>query len=109
MCKKNPNHSKKSETRKVLVIGDSVFKHIDLSKIEQAAGCQSIVHSYSGAKVEQIGNKIKEYCSADDQYSAVILHVATNNLASPEPEEVAAKMDRLIEDLKDHRRLQSQV
>ena len=69
-----------------------MVKHIDGQKIEQAAGCQSVVHSYSGAKVEQINAKIKEYWSENDKYDTVILHVGTNNLVSVEPEEVAAKM-----------------
>ena len=79
-----------------------MVKHIDRVKIERAAGCQSVVHSYSGARVEQISSKIKEYWSEGEQYDTVLLHVGTNNLASEEPEEVASKMDGLIKDLKDH-------
>ena len=105
--KKNHVHAKKTgsekqEIKKVLVIGDSMVKHIDRVKIERAAGCQSVVHSYSGARVEQISSKIKEYWSEGEQYDTVLLHVGTNNLASEEPEEVASKMDGLIKDLKDH-------
>ena len=85
-----------------MVIGDSMVKHIDRQKIERAAGCQSVVHSYSGARVEQINSKIKEYWSEGEQYDTVVLHVGTNNLVSEDPEKVAAKMDELIENLKDH-------
>ncbi|CAB4028067.1 Hypothetical predicted protein, partial [Paramuricea clavata] len=89
--KKNHVHAKKTgsknEIKKVLVIGDSMVKHIDRVKIERAAGCQSVVHSYSGARVEQISSKIKEYWSEGEQYDTVLLHVGTNNLASEEPEE----------------------
>jgi hypothetical protein len=106
--KKNHVHAKKTESekrkeiKKVLVIGDSMVKHINRAKIECAAGSQSVVHSYSGARVEQISSKIKEYWSEGEQYDTVLLHVGTNNLASDEPEEVASKMDGLIKDLKDH-------
>jgi 2,3-bisphosphoglycerate-independent phosphoglycerate mutase len=79
-----------------------MVKHIDRVKIERAAGCQSVVHSYSGARVEQISSKVKEYWSEVEQYDTVLLHVGTNNLASEEPEEVASKMNGLIKDLKDH-------
>ena len=79
-----------------------MVKHIDRVKIERAAGCQSVIHSYSGARVEQVSSKIKEYWSEGEQYDTVLLHVGTNNLASEEPEEVASKMDGLIKDLKDH-------
>ena len=75
-----------------------MVKHIDQQKIERAAYCKSVVHSYSGAKVEQINYKIKEYLSEDDKYDAVyvVLHVGRNNLVSEKPEEVAGKMDDLI-------------
>ena len=43
----------------VLVIGNSMVKHIDRQKTERAAGCKSVVHSYSGAKVEQINHEIR--------------------------------------------------
>ena len=89
---------------KVLVIGDSMIKHIDQKKIERAAGCQSVLHTYSGAKVEQINAKIKEYWTENDKYDTVILHVRTNSLVSEEPEEVPAKMDGLIKDLKGNAR-----
>ena len=93
---------KKEKINKVFEIGDSMVKHIDRQKIERAAGCQSVVHSYSGARVEQISSKIKEYWSEGEQYDTVVLHVGTNNLVSEDPEKVAAKLDELIENLKDH-------
>ena len=99
-----PARKQTTDVKKVLVIGDSMVKHIDRQKIERAAGCQSVVHSYSGAKVEQINAKIKEYWSENDKYDAVILHVGTNNLVSEEPEEVVAEMDGLIKNLKGNAR-----
>ena len=99
-----PARKQTTDVKKVLVIGDLMVKHIDRQKIERAAGCQSVVHSYSGAKVEQINAKIKEYWSESDKFDAVFLHVCTNNLVSEEPEEVAAKMDGLIKDLKGNAR-----
>ena len=52
--------------------------------------------------MEQISSKIKEYWSEGEQYDTVVLHVGPNNLVSEDPERVAAKMDELIENLKDH-------
>ena len=91
-----------TEDKKLLVIGDSMVKHIERQKIKRAAGCRSAVHSYSGARVEHISQKIKEHWSEDEEYDAIILHVGTNNLVSEEPEEVATKMNTLIEHVKDH-------
>ena len=91
-----------TEDKKVLVIGDSIMvKHIERQKIERAAGCRSAAHSYSGARVEHISQKIKEHWSEDEEYDAIILHVGTNNLVSEEPEELATKMNTLIKDVKD--------
>lgn len=81
-----------------------MIKHIDRQKIERAAGCKSVVYSHSGAKVEPINHKIKEYFSEDDTYDAVVLHVGTNNLVSENPEEVARNMDELINSLKGNAR-----
>ena len=57
---------KKEKINKVLVIGDSMVKHIDrqnieratgcpsvVQNIERAAGCPSVVHSYSGTNQQQ--------------------------------------------------------
>ena len=77
---KNQPETHNAKRKTVLVIGDSMLKHIDHKKIERAAGCISVVHSCSGAKVEQINHKIKEYFSEDDKYDAVVLQVGTNNL-----------------------------
>ena len=73
--KKTQTGKRITESKKVLVIGDSMVKHIDRQKIERAAGCQLAVHSYSGALVEQVNKKINEYWSENYKYVAIILHV----------------------------------
>ena len=102
---KNQPETHNAKRKTVLVIGDLMVKHIDQQKIERAASCKSVVHSYSGAKVEQIRHKIKEYFSEDDKYDAIVLHVGTNNLVLEKPEEVAGKMDDLIKSLKGNARM----
>ena len=94
--------SVKPEKKKVLVIGDSMVKHINKHKIERAAGCESVVHSYNGARVGQISAKIKENWSEGQEYDTVVLHVGTNDLVYDDAEKVATEMDGLIEDLKRH-------
>ena len=85
--------------KRTLVIGDSMIKHIDQQKIQRASGDQSVVHSYSGAKVDEIKNKIK-HSMEKDQFETIILHVGTNDLVHEDSEMVATKMDALIKEAK---------
>ena len=98
---KTKKHEGKPEKqdKRTLVIGDSMVKNIDQQKIQRAAGDQSVVHWYSGAKVDQIMTKIKNGIMKD-QFETVILHVGTNDLVHKDPELVATKMDRLITETK---------
>ena len=84
---------------KTLVIGDSMVKNIDEKKIERAARGKSICHSYSGATVPQLRQKFQENCD-EEKYKAIILHIGTNDLVREDAENVAKKMDVLIEEVK---------
>ena len=99
MPTQRPEDKADDTARKILVIGDSMVKHINQQKIQRAAGDPSIVQSYSGAKVDQINAKLNEYM-AKDQFHAVIVHVGTNDLVHEGPEAVATKMDDLIARMK---------
>ena len=77
-----------------------MVRNIDQQKIQRAAGDQSVVHSFSGAKVDQIMTKIKNGMIIKDQFETVILHVGKNDLVLKDPELVATKMDRLITETK---------
>ena len=97
--KKHEGKPEKQDKR-TLVIGDSMVKNIDQQKIQRAAGDRSVVHLYSGAKVDQIMMKIKNGIKKD-QFETVILHVGTNDLVvNEDPELVATKMDELITETK---------
>ena len=110
--KKN-NHKKSNEAKKktaqntiqernVLLIGDSMVKNIDYKKLERAARKKTVCHSYSGAKVGQIKEKIDEYWSENHQYEQIIIHVGTNDLVHKQPEKVAEEMETLIDRVKAH-------
>ena len=87
------------DERITLVIGDSMIKNINSTKIERASGNKSVCHSYSGARVKQIEGKLKNY---DGQYDSIILHVGTNDLAHSDAEKVANDMESLLEETKTH-------
>ena len=91
-----------TQEKAVLLIGDSMVKNIDRKKLERAARKNTVCHSYSGAKVGQMKEKIKQYWSEDCQYEEIILHVGTNNLANEQPERVAEQMEELINKVKVH-------
>ena len=88
------------DERITLVIGDSMIKNINRMKIERASGNKSVCHSYSGARVKQIEEKLKN--DGDGQYDGIILHVGTNDLAHSDAEQVAKDMDSLPQETKTH-------
>ena len=97
--KRNPQPLTQQGIEKTLVIGDSMVKNIDEKKIERAARGKSICHSYSGATVPQLRQKFQENCD-EEKYKAIILHIGTNDLVRDDAENVAKKMDVLIEEVK---------
>ena len=100
--KTNSNLTKPSRMNIDLVIGDSMVKNIDSEKLETAAKQKTVCHSYSGATVEQIHQKIEEYWNEDHNYHRVVIHVGTNYLPHEKPEEVAKKMETLITKVQTH-------
>ena len=97
--KRNPQSLTQQGIEKTLVIGDSMVKNIDEKKIERAARGKIIFHSYSGATVPQLRQKFQENCD-EEKYKAIILHIGTNDLVREDADNVAKKMDVLIEEVK---------
>ena len=93
------DHKAKGRSAKVLIIGDSMVKHIQEKKISRTARGKSIYHSYSGAKKKDIHQKFQQ-SSYNDEYVTIILHVSTNDLANDGADEVAERMENLIVDVK---------
>ena len=94
--------TKQSQEKAVLVIGDSMVKHIDGNKIGRAARGKAISHSYSVATVNQLAKKFDENHVEEEQFNTIILHVGTNELVREEPKKVAADMESLIKKAKAH-------
>lgn len=100
--KSTTKYNQPKQEKAVLVIGDSMVKHIDGNKIGRAARSKAVSHSYSGATVNQLARKFDECQSEELQYNTIILHVGTNDLVREEPEKVAADMDNLVNKVKAH-------
>ncbi|XP_046858271.1 uncharacterized protein LOC124451700 isoform X1 [Xenia sp. Carnegie-2017] len=77
-----------------LIIGDSMLKHIDPKKISWAARGKYTCHSFSGAKVKDIQQKVLEI--PQNKYGTIIMHVGTNDLVYSSADEVATGLETLI-------------
>ena len=75
-----------------------MVKKIDQSKIGRAARSNPTCHSYSGATVKQIKEKLER--DGNHGFCMVILHVGTNDLVCKGLEEVATCMEILINKVK---------
>ena len=95
----HPNQQRKTE-KKTLVFGDSMVKNIDEKKIERAARGKTVGHSYSGATVSQLHQKLSEDNCHDNEYETIILHIGTNDLVREDADKVAEKMEELIEEVR---------
>ena len=93
---KTSDSSLQPQEKAVLVIGDSMVKNMDEKKLKRAAKKATVCHSYSGARIGQIKEKIEDYWNEDNQFQEIILHVGTNDLVHEQPENVAKEMEALI-------------
>ena len=100
-AKTNKRHKQEKQEKAVLVIEDSMVKHIDGNKITRAARSKAISHSYRGATVNQISAKFDDQ-TEKLQYDTIIMHVGANDFVHKEPEKVAADMENLINKAKGH-------
>ena len=100
---KNNDPPKTKSSKEVLILGDSMVKHIDEKNISRAAKMKSSCKTYSGATVEKLQDHLEsEWCNDGEHYEAIVLHVGTNNLPDEEADAVANKMESLIIKAKNH-------
>ena len=98
----NPNDSEDSVPEKgstTLLIGDSMIKNIQGTKLGEAVGHRVVVKSFSGATTKAMKDYLKPNLElSPDQ---VVLHVGTNDLKQKEPRHVA---DLFLEETNSTRR-----
>ena len=80
----------------IAIIGDSMTKHINGSKLSREENVRS--HSFSGAKIEDISDFIKPILRRKPK--SVVIHVGTNNLRTDNPKNIKQKLGQLVEDIK---------
>lgn len=94
------NNSKSGEvakTRPVVIISDSVIKHIDPKKLSQRPVRK---FSYPGKTTDEMAEAVGSSTVATDP-SHVIIHTGTNNLPTDSAESCAAKIKSLALKVKD--------
>ena len=74
---KKTNAARKSEKRKVYILGDSMIKGIQHWQM-QSRYTQVVVRSFSGAKIKQMKHYVKP--AEEENPNLCILHVGTNDL-----------------------------
>ena len=95
---KKTNTPRKSEKRKVYILGDSMIKGIQHWKM-QSQDTQVVVRSFSGAKIKQMRHYVKP--AEAENRSLYILHVGTNDLReSKSAEKIANEIVNLASTLK---------
>ena len=98
---KNTRKEHKSCTQKVFVVGDSIVKNIDSTKISNAAGVEAACKSYSGAKITEIKEKLQQdYREGSKKIHSIILYVGTNNLVAEDVSDAAKDMEGLFVEAK---------
>ena len=75
------NSTKKGNQEKaVLVICDSMVRHINGNKIARAAQSKAVFRSYRTATVNQLARKFDENQGEEPPFDTIILHVGRNDL-----------------------------
>ncbi|CAB4016688.1 Hypothetical predicted protein [Paramuricea clavata] len=87
--------------KSVLIIGDSIIKHIDPRKLSKKTVYK---RSFPGKRVEEIHDEI-DNIQMNDELSYVIIHVGTNNLSSESVDSCVRKIQKLA--LKTRRKFQN--
>jgi phage terminase Nu1 subunit (DNA packaging protein) len=87
--------------KSVLIIGDSIIKHIDPRKLSKKTVYK---RSFPGKRVEEIHDEI-DNIQTNDELSYVIIHAGTNNLPSESVDSCVRKIQKLA--LKTRRKFQN--
>ena len=87
--------SNAKEKKDVIIIGDSIIRHLDTDKINP--GKQNTLECLPGAKIGHVRNKLVQI---NDKYDcqSLILHFGSNNIPDDTPEVVYRKILATVED-----------
>ena len=85
---RNSQKRKFKASKKTLLVGDSMTKHIGNQKVGRACRGSPECYTYSGATVSILESKLYSIM-ANESFSNLIIHVGTNDLVHKPAEAVA--------------------
>ena len=91
---RNSQRRRFNTSKKTLLVGDSMTKHICNQKVGRACRGLSKCCTYSGATVSALETKLKSII-ANESFSNLIIHVSTNDLVHKPAEGVAKNLDEI--------------
>ncbi len=92
---RNSQKRKFKASKKTLLVGDSMTKHICNQKVGRACRGSSKCYTYSGATVSILESKL-DSIMANESFSNLIIHVGTNDLVHKPAEAVAEDLENLV-------------
>jgi hypothetical protein len=101
----NPNPIKKiSSPPNVLLIGNSMVKHICQEKLSYAAKAKTTCKSYRGARIKEVHKNLQKDCGEGrtSKLPSIIVHVGTNDLVSDDVNTSVKEMEEVIVEAKLH-------
>ena len=104
----NPNksgfnlHQQRSNIREqkpnVAIVGDSMLKYINPSKLRKSTKCNIQVKTFPGAKVSDMKHYIKPTLSRTPD--CLIMHIGTNDLKNSSPSEISSSISSLGQEIR---------
>ena len=80
-----------------------MIKNIDIAKIGRVSRGKGSSHTFSGATINNLDNKVKDNWSNESWgYDSIIIHAGRNDLVIEDPKIVARKRENLIKDILMH-------
>ena len=86
----------RDDQRDVLILGDSIVKHVEPSNVKVDVGSRVDVVNERGARIGRIWSKLVAIAHSRDAPGSLILHVGSNLIPDFQPSYVADEIVRLL-------------
>ncbi|CAB3999511.1 Scavenger receptor cysteine-rich type 1 M130 [Paramuricea clavata] len=87
------NSGSNSTESPIAILGDSMIKMLNPSRLRRSIGRKTIVKTFPGASVTDMKHYVKPTLEKNPEL--IVLHVGTNDIHQKEPEEIVKEMESL--------------
>lgn len=87
------NNGSNSTEGPIAILGDSMIKMLNPSRLRRSIGRKTIVKTFPGASVTDMKHYVKPTLEKNPEL--IVLHVGTNDIHQKEPEEIVKEMESL--------------